>query len=135
MQDSVSIGTKRRWEFLLAAVIAVHMAFLSLAFLFGSIARLIQGSHSPLSLIYSLIGFAIIAFSLFTAYWTLFRMRRSIVGFCALTLLLAAQLAIYPRLPDATGVLFNEIATASVGFVVYLVPLLLLLRVRTLLRT
>ena len=135
MEHSLSVQTKRPWELVLAYVITAHMAFLQLATLFGSVARLVQGSRSLLSIVFSVLGFVMVAVACATTYWTFVRSTRSIAGYAVLIALMATQVGLYPQLPEATGVAFIEIAFVSVGFVVYVVPLILLLRVRATLRS
>ena len=135
MEHSLSVPTKRPRELLVAYVITAHMAFLQLATLFGSVSRLIQGSHSWLSIFFCVIGFAMVAVACATTYWTFARSKRSITGYAVLTVLMAIQIGIYPKLPDATSVAFVTFAFVSVGFVVYVIPLILLLRVRSTLRS
>ena len=114
----------------MACVITAHMALLNIAFIFGSVARLIQGSHSFLSLFDVTLGLAMAATGCMTTYWTFFRLRRALAGYVALVVLLAAQMAVFPQLPEATSVVFIEVTFACVGAVVYVAPLILLLRVR-----
>ena len=114
----------------MACVITAHMALLNIAFIFGSIARLIQGSHSFLSLLDVTLGLAMAATGFMTAYWTFFRLRRALAGYVALVVLLVAQMAVFPRLPEANSIVFIEVTFGCVGAVVYVVPLILLFRVR-----
>jgi hypothetical protein len=130
IDHSLSEQTKRPWEWVVACVIAAHMAFLQLATLYGSVSRLIQGSRSFLSIFFCLLGFAMVMVAVATTRWTFARSKRSIAGYAVLTVLMAMQTVIYPQLPEATGIAFVEFASVTVGFVIYVVPLILLLRAR-----
>jgi len=134
MENSLSVGAKPPWEFLVARIIAAYMAFINIATLLGSVARLIRGPHTFLSVFYAVLGLAMAALTLATVYWTFRRLRHAIGGYAVLIVLVAAKMLLFPRLPESRNVVLVEVSLACAGLVVYVIPLILLVRVRGILR-
>ena len=96
---------------------------------------LVHGPYTFLPMLFMVVGFTMVAVAFTTASWTLYRWRRSISGYGALILLTAVQMVLYPRLSETAPVMFMEVGLACVGIFAYVLPLILLVRVRQTLRS